>query len=79
MNKEMSFESAMTELENTVRLLENGEMSLDESIAAFEKAVSLVGICNEKIQTAEGRVKILTEGKDGSITDTPFSVKDDAT
>lgn len=70
--KNMNFEEAMTALEEKVRLLENGNMSLDESIAAFEEAVKLVRICNEKLENAERRVRILTEQADGEVTDMPF-------
>jgi exodeoxyribonuclease VII small subunit len=52
-------------------------MSLDESIKAFEDAVKLVKICNEKLEDAERRVRILTEGDDGSVTDMPFDSSDE--
>lgn len=68
----MNFEEAMTALEGKVKTLENGNMSLDESIAAFEEAVKLVRICNEKLEKAERRVRILIEQADGQITDMPF-------
>jgi exodeoxyribonuclease VII small subunit len=72
MKNEMSFEAALTELEASVKRIESGELSLDESIAVFEESVRLIGICNKKIEDAEGRVRILTEQKDGSVTDAPF-------
>lgn len=68
----ISFEKALLELEQIVALLENGGLSLDESISSYEKAVKLAGICNKKLTEAEGRVRILTESEDGSITDKPF-------
>ena len=74
-----TFESAMAKLEEAVSSLEGGNMSLDESLATFEKAVGLVKICNEKLECAERRVRILTEGKDGTVTDEPFDEYEDAT
>ena len=74
-----TFESAMAKLEQAVLGLEGGNMSLDDSLAAFENAVKLVKVCNEKLECAERRVRILTEGKDGAITDEPFSEYEDAT
>ena len=65
--KEISFEEALIKLEEEVRRLESGNMSLDESISSFEKAVKLVKICNEKLETAERRVRILTEKADGTV------------
>ena len=38
----------------------------------------LVKICNEKLECAERRVRILTEGADGVITDMPFDSGDEA-
>lgn len=69
---EMNFEDAMSKLESEVRKLESGNMSLDDSIASFEEAVKLVRVCNEKLEGAERRVRILTESADGVITDMDF-------
>ena len=79
MSKNTTFESAVEQLENTVKLLESGSMSLDESISAFEKAVSLVKICNQKLDSAERKVKLLVECADGSVTSEPFTVAYDET
>ena len=77
MKKNMKFEEAMTLLEDTVRKLESGALSLDESLEAFSEAVKLVKICNEKLSDAEQKVKILTEGADGAIVDLPFEISDE--
>jgi exodeoxyribonuclease VII small subunit len=76
MKKNITFEEAMTKLEDTVRKLEGGTMSLDDSLAAFEEAVTLVKICNEKLETAERRVRILVDNA-GEITDRPFDGAED--
>ena len=73
MQKKISFEEALAELESSVKKIESGELSLDESIAVFEESVRLIGICNKKIEDAEGRVRILTEQQDGSVSDAPFA------
>ena len=70
--KNIKFEEAMTELEQIVRQLESGELMLDESIRAYERAVVLAGICNKKLENAEAQVRILTQNKDGEISDAPF-------
>lgn len=75
---EINFEEAIKKLEDEVKRLENGNMSLDESIASFEEAVKLVKICNEKLETAERKVAILTEMSDGTVTDMPFVIDDEA-
>lgn len=70
--KEINFEEAILKLEAEVKKLESGNLSLDESIAAFEEAVKLVKVCNEKLEIADRKVRLLTEGPDGIITDIPF-------
>lgn len=68
----IKFEEALEMLEEKVRLLESGNIPLDESLRAFEEAVALVRVCNDRLSEAERRVRILTEGADGAITDMPF-------
>ena len=72
--KKIDFEDALLKLENEVRRLESGDLSLEESIAAFEESIKLVKICNERLESAERRVRILTEGADGTVTDAPFTI-----
>ena len=72
MKENKSFEASMEELEKIVRELEEGEMSLDESVAAFEKAVSLVRVCNERLEGAKQKVRLLVEEKDGEFAEIPF-------
>ena len=67
--KTFSFEEAMKRLEEIVRLLENGQVSLDESIKLYEEGVALVKLCNSRLDNAEHRVKILTMGADGSVVE----------
>lgn len=72
MKKSVTFEEAMSLLEEKIKLLESGTLSLDESISVYEETVGLIKICNEKIENAEQRIRILTEASDGSITDAPY-------
>ena len=77
MKKDMKFEDAISALEEKVKILENGNSSLDESLKAFEEAIGLVKLCNGKLEDAEARVRILTESDDGSVTDEPFNKIDE--
>ena len=72
MQENLKFEEAMQLLEDAIRLLESGTLSLDESIKKYEEAVAYVRICNLKLEDAEHRVRILAEGKDGAVSDYPF-------
>ncbi|MGB9902359.1 exodeoxyribonuclease VII small subunit [Methanothrix sp.] len=57
---EQSLESALDELEEIVRELESGRLSLDESLELFERGIRLVRICSSKIENAERRIESLT-------------------
>ncbi|MCX8207392.1 MAG: exodeoxyribonuclease VII small subunit [Methanothrix sp.] len=57
---DQSLESALDELEEIVRELESGRLSLDESLELFERGVRLVRICSSKIESAERRIESLT-------------------
>ena len=75
MENNLKFEEALEKLEEKVRLLESGNIPLDASLLAFEEAVALVRVCNERLNEAERCVRILTECKDGTVTDMPFEDK----
>lgn len=72
MSQNIKFEDAIVMLEEAVRLLESGSLSLDESIEKYEEAIKYVKICSEKLEKAEQKVKVLVQGADGAITDAPF-------
>ena len=55
------FEQSMHELETLVDRLEQGDLSLEESLAAFERGINLTRACQKALDTAEQRVRILTE------------------
>ena len=57
----LSFEEALSELEALVEQLENGEISLDESLKSFERGVALTRSCQTQLQNAELKVKTLSE------------------
>ena len=66
----MTFEAAMARLEEIVRTLESGNAPLDVSLGLFEEGVALVKLCNSKLDTAEQKVKILTDAGDGTLIET---------
>ena len=55
-----SFESAMGQLETLVSKMESGDLSLEESLAAFEKGVNLTRFCQDQLQKAELKVQELS-------------------
>jgi exodeoxyribonuclease VII small subunit len=62
-----TFESALEELESVVEQLESGDLSLEDSLAAFEKGVGLVKYCNQKLSEVEKKVELLIKDKDGRL------------
>jgi exodeoxyribonuclease VII small subunit len=78
MKKNISFEEAISTLEEIVRKLESSNLTLDESLDSFKAAVELVKICNDKLEGAKQEVKILVEGQDGTVSDAPFVKQDEA-
>ncbi len=77
MDKNIKFEEAIEKLDVIVSKLESGSVPLDDSLSLFEEGVALIKLCNEKLDMAEQKVRILTENEDGSVTDAPF-INDEA-
>jgi exodeoxyribonuclease VII small subunit len=61
--KKIDLEKSLQELESIVETLEDGELSLEESLKHFEKGVKLSRECQTALKDAEQKVKILTEGE----------------
>ena len=57
----VDFESALKELENLVSKMEDGELSLDDSLKAFERGIELTRSCQSCLEKAELRIQMLTE------------------
>ena len=59
--EEMGFEEAIAELEQIVSSLESGDLTLEESLALFERGQRLAELCNNQLQAASLRVEQLSE------------------
>jgi exodeoxyribonuclease VII small subunit len=55
-----SFEQALTELEKIVRELEDGQVTLEESLARYERGIALLKLCYNQLQQAEQKIQLLT-------------------
>lgn len=62
--KKPDFEAALKELEKLLENMESGELSLEESLKAFEQGVKLTTQCQKALSEAEQKVKILTENNE---------------
>jgi len=71
--KEMTFENALNELENIVSKLERGEVTLEESIAIYERGAKLKAHCEGKLKDAQLKVEKIILNKDGKAKTVPFN------
>ena len=74
----LSFDDAFAELGKVVAALEAGNQSLEETIAAYERAVALQGRCERLLAAAELRVSQLMARADGSLAVTDVAVEESA-
>jgi exodeoxyribonuclease VII small subunit len=74
----LSFDDAFAELGRVVAALEAGNQSLEETIAAYERAVALQGRCERLLAAAELRVSQLMARADGSLVVTDAVVEESA-
>lgn len=68
-----SFEESLARLEEVVRLLESGSLTLDESLKLYEEGVGLIRASYEELDRTEAKIKILQSTSDGSIKAFDFS------
>ena len=57
MNKDLSFEEALDELEQIVDSLERGDVSLDDAIKAYERGSNLKNLCEKRLKEAKMKVE----------------------
>ncbi|HVO67366.1 MAG TPA: exodeoxyribonuclease VII small subunit [Syntrophales bacterium] len=69
------FEEALGRLEDIVRKMEAGDMTLEESLKAFEEGIKLARLCSRKLDEAERRVEVLIKQEDELVIK-PFQVEE---
>lgn len=70
--KGRKFEEDLKELEEVVTRIDSGELSLEQSIAAFERGVALVRALNQKLDEVERKVEVLVKSAQGQLRTVPF-------
>ena len=71
---EAKFEEALAKLEEIVRKMEQGELTLDESLTSFEEGIRLARLCAGKLDEAERRIEILLK-REGNLAVKPFNLE----
>ncbi len=70
--KESCFEENLKELEEIVKKLEGGDVSLDEMLELFEQGIARTKECTAQLKNAEQKINILIKNNDGEIEEKPF-------
>ena len=71
-DKVKKFEEELADLEAVVIRIDSGELSLEDSIDAFERGVGLVRSLNQKLDEAERRVELLLRDVQGGLKTAPY-------
>ncbi len=69
--KKIDFEASLDQLEQLVDQMEEGELTLEDSLKAFEQGVKLTRECQQALKAAEQKVQLLME-KNGELVTEPF-------
>ena len=69
------FENQLAELEEIVAQMETGEMTLEDSLKAYERGIKLTRECQSALDSAQQRINILME-RNGTLTEEPFDTPD---
>jgi exodeoxyribonuclease VII small subunit len=72
--KDLTFEKALTDLDGIVAKLEKGAISLNESLALFEKGVKLARFLRGELDKAERKVEILLKDEKGGLKTADFEL-----
>ena len=72
----VDFERSLEELEKLVERMEDGELSLEDSLTHYERGIHLGRLCQQALDEAEQRIQVLAE-KDGQSELRPFEADDD--
>jgi len=62
-----SFEEQLVALESVVERLEQGELSLEESVRLFEEGMKLSDACKKELEAAEGKIQLLVDRGRGGM------------
>ena len=73
------FEKQLTALEAVVERLEQGDLSLEESVQLFEEGMKLSDACKKELEAAEGKIQLLIDRGKSGMKVVDFEVKPDVT
>ncbi len=71
------FEKQLTALESVVERLEQGDLSLEESVRLFEEGIKLSDACKKELEAAEGKIQLLVDRGKSGMKAVDLDVKED--
>ncbi len=71
----MNFEQSLKRLDEIVKSLEKGDVSLSDSMSLFEEGTALIKNCGKMLDEAEQKVVMLRKGADGAPIELPFDAE----
>ena len=74
---EPNFEAALKRLEEIVKKLEGGELSLDSALELFEEGIKLSRFCHTTLEQADRRVEILLKSESGQVRAVRFETENE--
>ena len=72
-----SFEEQLTALESVVERLEQGELSLEDSVRLFEEGLKLSNACKKELEAAEGKIQMLVDRGRAGMKVVDFETEED--
>lgn len=73
--KEVEFEGALDRLEKIIVMLNDGSLSIDESLKLFEEGIGLIRLCQDKLSSVETKISLLLGDKNGNFNEVPFNIE----
>lgn len=76
LQEDVAFEVAVGKLEEIVRNMEKGELTLEQSLDCFEEGIRWAKVCEKKLNEAKGRIEMLVKKDGGELKTVKFDVKE---
>ena len=76
--EDLSFEEALSKLEEVVKELEKEDITLEDSMERFEQGIKLSSHCLQKLNEAEEKIEELTRSEDGKLVTRELEVETDS-
>lgn len=72
----IKFEESMQKLEDIVSMLENGELTLEESLSKYESGIKIYKQCSSLLEGIEKKIVILTKDGEENLKEKDFSIEE---